>query len=67
MDNCFAKGPRSCKILTDLVCFRTGKCPFYKSKEEHRKDLKKYPPIDYKLYYNTGEIKYVDAEKEKAW
>ena len=65
--DCFARGPKSCRILTELVCFKKGKCSFYKTNKQFREDLKKYPAIDYKLYHETGEVKYIDIDKRKAW
>ena len=65
-EDCFARGIKSCKILTEFVCRKRGKCSFYKSKQQYYGDLRKYPPIDYKLYCDTGEIKYIDIDKTKG-
>lgn len=51
--NCFAYRPRYCTVLTQRICDK-GKCSFFKTHKQHREDLKKYPPIDYALYKETG-------------
>ncbi len=38
-----------CNILCETLCVTTGKCSFYKTEEQRKKDLKKYPNMeDYK-------------------
>ena len=31
-----------CSILTEMLC-KDKECPFYKTKDKYRQDLKKYP------------------------
>ena len=52
--DCFAYGPMSCRILTERIC-DNKKCGFYKTRDEIKENLKKYPPFDYKLYKETGQ------------
>ena len=44
--DCFAFGNRGCAVLTETLC-ACGKCGFYKTKEEQKRDLEKYPRINY--------------------
>lgn len=39
--DCFAYEDEKCKVLRDTV-FKHYDCPFYKSKEQYRKEQKKY-------------------------
>lgn len=66
-ENCFARRENKCKILKEFVCQKNGKCSFYKSRQQYNEELKKYPPIDYKLYCEIGEIKYIDTVMMKGW
>ncbi len=66
-EDCFARGIRSCRVLNELICLKKAKCSFYKTKRQHEEDLKRYPVIDYSLYHETGEVKYIDTDKRKAW
>lgn len=45
-EDCFAYVDGKCKILNEGVCNGT-KCSFYKSKEQHKAELEKYPMVDY--------------------
>ena len=65
-ENCFARGEKNCKILSEFLCQKKGKCSFYKSKQQYHEDLKKYPLIDYKLHCDMGEIKSIDEDKMKG-
>lgn len=47
---CHFHHPKLCKILTEKLC-RKGKCSFYKTTEDVKKDLIKYPPCDYSALY----------------
>ena len=47
---CHFHHPKLCKILTEKLC-RKGKCSFYKTTEDVKKDLIKYPPFNYAAYY----------------
>ncbi len=40
-DDCFVR-MEQCSILKKMLC-KNGECPFYKSKQQHNKDIKKYP------------------------
>ena len=40
--DCFAR-TEQCSILKKMLC-KNGDCPFYKSKKQHKEDIKKYPP-----------------------
>jgi len=65
-EDCFARGIKSCKILSEFVCRRRGKCSFYKTRKQFEDDLKKYPVIDYKLYWDTGEVKYISIDEMRG-
>lgn len=41
--DCFAYENKRCKRLNVMLC-RHKECPFYKTEEQYRADLKKYPP-----------------------
>ena len=47
--DCFAFHKNGCAVLTETLC-ACGKCGFYKTKEEQKRDLKKYPRINYAKY-----------------
>lgn len=40
--DCFAFKPRSCSLLTEMLCKTRGKCPFYTTKEQYKLDREKY-------------------------
>ena len=53
--DCFGYSGNGCSALTNRECdFK--KCNFYKSKEQRDEEWKKYPPINYGVYKDTGEI-----------
>ena len=41
--DCFAYSPRQCRILIQKICEHRA-CGFYKTQQQYREDLKKYPP-----------------------
>lgn len=43
-EDCFAR-VEQCSILKKMLC-KNGECPFYKSKQQHNEDIKKYPHRD---------------------
>jgi len=43
-EDCFARGKSECTLLAVMMC-KKGRCPFYKSQEQYRKDRIKYPTI----------------------
>lgn len=45
-EDCFARVGRQCGILKETLC-KTGKCSFYKSKQQYEADKEKYPKVDY--------------------
>lgn len=40
-EDCFGYKKGKCNILTELVCKNGGKCSFYKTKEQFRKDAQR--------------------------
>lgn len=57
--DCFAyRSERYCTALTEVVC-KNRQCKFYKTHRQHADDLKKYPPIDYQLYKDSGVKRYL--------
>lgn len=63
--DCFAYGTSlRCRILTEVVC-KNNDCKFYKTKQQYKADLEKYPPIDYKnLYENKHKNEVKSNEKQ---
>lgn len=55
-EDCFAFSQARCRILKERVCDSAG-CTFYKTSQQYRDGLNKYPFIDYMHYYKTGEKK----------
>lgn len=41
--DCFAYKRTQCKVLNEMTC-QYGECSFYKTTEQFKADLKKYPP-----------------------
>ena len=41
---CFAYKNGECSVLMNMFC-AAGRCSFFKTREQYRDDLKKYPPI----------------------
>jgi len=50
--NCFANQGTKCRVLTSMLC-NSRKCSFYKTQEQHKADLEKYPPTDYMGTYKN--------------
>ena len=50
--DCFAR-MEQCSILKKMLC-KNGECPFYKSKKQHKEDMKKYPASDSKKPIGGG-------------
>ena len=57
-EKCHFQSERGCKALTEMLCkilteklCRKGKCSFYKTTEDVKKDLIKYPPCDYSAIF----------------
>lgn len=50
--NCFANQGTRCRVLTKMLC-NSRKCSFYKTAEQQKADLEKYPPIDYMEQYKS--------------
>ena len=42
-DDCFARVDFRCGVLKETLC-KKGSCPFYKSKQQYKEDIEKYPP-----------------------
>lgn len=53
--DCFAHSKKGCNALTYKQCV-DRECNFYKTKEQRDEEWKKYPPINYDMYKNTGDI-----------
>ena len=43
--NCFARVDFRCGVLKETLC-KKGLCPFYKSKQQYKEDIEKYPHRD---------------------
>lgn len=55
-EDCFGYNPKGktikdkCMALTLPYCNGGGHCPFYKTKEQHEKELREHPLIDCNAY-----------------
>lgn len=44
-EDCFARVDFRCGVLKETLC-KKGSCPFYKSKQQYKEDIEKYPHRD---------------------
>ena len=64
--DCFAHQEMCCSILTEKVCNK-GKCSFYKTHKKFLEDSKRYPPINYKHFLETGEKIVLEPKRTKEY
>ena len=48
--SCHFYTPKRCGILTEMLC-ESGRCSFYKTTEEFKDGLRKYPTCNYAAIY----------------
>lgn len=55
--DCFAYvNEKRCVILSAMMC-KSKNCSFYKTREQFRADLQKYPNVNYEKMYNENHKK----------